>query len=58
VVKIANSNVKIDLENATKIYDMISKNVIPFFMPYGGNSEIIDEYTGNAKNAFFENSRT
>jgi methionyl-tRNA synthetase len=30
VVKIANSNVKIDLENATKIYDMISKNVIPF----------------------------
>jgi hypothetical protein len=56
VVKI-NSNVKIDLENATKIYDMISKNVI-LFMPYGGNSEIIDEYTGNAKNAFFENSRT
>jgi hypothetical protein len=36
---------------------MISKcNSI--FMPYGGNSEIIDEYTGNAKNAFFENSRT
>jgi hypothetical protein len=36
------------------IYDIKKCN---FFMPYGGNSEIIDEYTGNAKN-FFENSRT
>jgi hypothetical protein len=35
---------------------MISKNVIPFSC-HSGNSEIIDEYTGNAKNAF-ENSRT
>jgi hypothetical protein len=36
---------------------MISKKCNSIFMPYGGNSEIIDEYTGNAKNAF-ENSRT
>ena len=50
VVKIANSNVKIDLENATKIYDMISKNVIPFFMPYVGSLE----YTENCKNAFLK----
>jgi hypothetical protein len=32
------------------------QNVI-VFMPYGGIRKI-DEYTGNAKNAFFENSRT
>jgi hypothetical protein len=31
---------------------MISKNVIPFSC-HGGNSEIIDEYTGNAKKCFF-----
>jgi hypothetical protein len=58
VVKIANSNVKNRFRKCYQNiwYDIKKCNSI--FMPYGGNSEIIDEYTGNAKKCFFENSRT
>ncbi len=52
IVRVGSSNVKIDLENATKIYNMISNNIIPIW--YNPILNYTDNYITMAKNAISE----
>lgn len=48
IVRVGSSNVKIDLENATKIYNMISNNIIPLWY----HDTYSQSYIDNAKTSF------
>lgn len=48
IVRVGSSNVKIDLENATKIYNMISNNIIPIWY----HEVYSQQYIDNAKTSF------